>query len=167
MCELIKRVASEGVDNNEPQLLEECFTPQFTTRRKYRGEWRDMQKLLLPGYVIAVTSRPEELALRMRKVPQFTLLLSMGETFVPLRKDECLWMEEFTEDGDRTVALSIAVKYGDSITVTDGPLKGREGIIKKINRHKCLAYLEVSIGGKRVTTTVGLAVLPKEECSEA
>lgn len=167
VCELIKRVASEGADESGPRLLAECFTPRFVTRRKCRGEWRDMQKLLFPGYVIAVTGRPEELALRMREVPEFALLLSMGETFVPLREDERVWMEELAEDGDRTVALSTAVKDGDSIRVTEGPLRGREGIIKKVNRHKCLAHLEVSIAGKRVTTTVGLAVLPKEDGSEA
>lgn len=157
MCELIERVAGEGGSG----LLTECFSPQFTTRRKYRGEWCDVQRPLLPGYVIAVTARPEELALRMRGVPEFTQLLSVGETFVPLREDERAWMESLTEEGDRTVALSVAVRDGDSIRVTEGPLKGREGVIKRVDRRKCLARLEVSVGGKRVTTTVGLAVLPE------
>ena len=53
----------------------------------------------------------------------------------------------------------MAVRDGDTLLVTEGPLKGREGMITRVNRHKSLAFLEFQIGGKRVTTRVGLGIL--------
>ena len=126
-----------------------------------RGSWEDVVKQLLPGYVIAVTREPAALVQALRGVPEFARMLSVGETFVPLHEEERTWMEEFTCEGDRTVPMSLAVKTGDSFVVTDGPLKGREGLITRVNRRKCLAFLELHVGGKKITTTVGLAIAPE------
>ncbi len=65
----------------------------------------------------------------------------------------------FTHRGDRVVPMSEALKDGDQVVVTAGPLLGREGLIKDVNRRKNTAYLEVDLCGRRVTTRVGLAVL--------
>lgn len=159
MAQLIQRASSGAEAAGEQQLLEECFTPLFETRRKYQGEWQPVTKQLLPGYLVAVTSSPEALAAKLRAMPEFTRMLSVGESFVPLNEAERGWIDEFTSRGQRVVPMSMAVKTGDALVVTFGPLKGREGMIVRVNRHKCLATVELSIGGKRVSTTVGLGVL--------
>lgn len=166
MCDAIKRACVDceyqGSLGPEP-LLMECFSPSFVSRQKYRGQWQDVTKLLLPGYVIAVTRDPVRLRNQMFKIRDFTRLLLMGETFVPLRDDERTWIEEFTSSNERVIPISIGYREGDTLVVTDGPLKGREAMVKKIIRKKCLAVLELNVGGKHVTTTVGLAVLPQKE----
>lgn len=65
--------------------------------------------------------------------------------------------------GDRVVPMSEALKDGDQVVVTAGPLLGHEGLIKTINRRKSTAFLELDLCGRRVTTRVGLAVLSKEQ----
>lgn len=166
MCRLIERVCREAnlqSDEDGYQLIHECFSPQFSTRHKIHGEWTDIQKRLLPGYVIAVTEHAAELAQQLRKIPKLTRLLTMGETFVPLQEEDRRWLEEATQQGDRTVPMSMAYKVGDKIVVTEGPLVGREGQITRINRSKCLAFLELHVGGKKITTTAGLAIVPESE----
>ena len=59
--------------------------------------------------------------------------------------------------------MSEALKDGDQVVVTAGPLLGHEGLIKTINRRKCTAYLELNLCGRSVTTRVGLAVLSAEQ----
>ena len=59
--------------------------------------------------------------------------------------------------------MSEALKDGDQVVVTAGPLLGHEGLIKTINRRKSTAYLELDLCGRRVTTRVGLAVLSTEQ----
>lgn len=165
MCDLIERICNEAdlsSDIDGRQLLRECFTPRFATRKKVQGVWVDAVQLLLPGYLIAVTDNPGELAQLLRKVPDFTRLLSVSETFVPLHEEERAWIEQFTKAGDRTVPMSMAVKDGDTIVVTEGPLKGREALITRVNRRKCLAFLEMHVGGMRITTRVGLGVVGEE-----
>jgi transcriptional antiterminator NusG len=162
LADLILRVCQE----HDSQLLQECFTPRYRTRRKRNGVYQDEEKLLLPGYLIAVTTAPDRLQRRLRRIPEFTRLLTMTETFVPLRDDERAWIEEWTTKGDRTIPISVAYKKGETLVVTEGPLKGNEGLITRINRRKCLATIELSIDGKRVTTTIGLAIVPTDQTEE-
>lgn len=156
MCRLIERIAPEGV-------LEECFSPRYATQMKVRGEWVSVEKLLFPGYLIAVTDQVERLEVALRRIPEFSRLLSMGETFVPLHEDDQAWIGAFTEKGARTVPMSVGVIEGDRVVVTDGPLVGLEALIKKVNRHKSLAFLEFEICGRRVVTKVGLGIVRKTE----
>ena len=160
MCRVIERVCAEVdlASDEDEQLLEECFSPTFQTEHKFGGEWKQVEKLLLPGYVIAVTARPGEVVQQLRRTPEFTRLLSTGETFVPLRDDERAWMEEFTKRGERTIAMSVGYREGDRVVVTQGPLKGREGIVSRVNRKKCLATIVMLVDAIVITTTVGLAM---------
>ena len=50
---------------------------------------------------------------------------------------------------------------GDKVTVTRGPLIGLEGDIRKIDRHKRRAYLDVTLFGRTVPASVGLEVVRK------
>ena len=93
----------------------------------------------------------------------FARVLSQDGQFVPLAKEETQLIGSFTNRGDRVVPMSEALKDGDRVVVTAGPLLGHEGLIKDINRRKCTAYLELNLCGRRVTTRVGLAVLSNEQ----
>ena len=50
---------------------------------------------------------------------------------------------------------------GTQVFVTDGPLKGQEGRIKKINRHKRIAIIETPFMGKTTTIHVPLEIVSK------
>lgn len=164
-CRAIDK-ACQGVLVGDAPLLKECFSPSFVHRMRSDGTWHDVERLLLPGYVIAVTPDPDRLARRLGRIPEFTKLLAMGEAFVPLRDEEHAWIEKWTTEGDRTIPISIAHRKGDRIEVTDGPLKGREGMITRVIRKRCLAQVELWVNGKRVTAEIGLAVLPEEQEAE-
>ena len=162
MCRLVERLAPEGT-------LDECFVPRYATEMKVRGEWVPAQKLLFPGYLIAVTSEPERLASVLRSTPEFARVLSVGETFVPLHEEDQAWIGAFTKRGARTVPMSVGVMEGDRVAVLSGPLVGCEALIKCVNRHKSLAILEFEICGRKVTTKVGLGIVRKlsgEYCSD-
>lgn len=149
-------------DDAQP-LIEECFSPTFIHRLKLKGEWVDVEKRLLPGYIIVVTTNPAAVATRLRAVPKFTRLLVQFQEFLPMRADERAWLEEATRPKDRVIPISIAYRKGDTLAITQGPLKGREAMITRVIRKKCLAVVEVHIGNKTITTEVGLAVVPEEE----
>lgn len=161
-CEVIERACQQQDDllGAEGPLLGEVFSPSYRTRFKRHGEWRDEERLLLPGYVVAVTSEPWRLAHVLRGISGYTRILTMGETFAPLAEDDRSWIERWTTEGDRSIPMSVAYKEGDRVVVTKGPLKGHEGMITRIKRRLCLAELEIHAGQMTIRTTVGLAVLP-------
>ena len=47
------------------------------------------------------------------------------------------------------------------MVVLSGPLKGNEGLIRKIDRHKRKAWLEIEMFGRTVEMQVGLEVVGK------
>ena len=153
-CRLMRRLVDGAV-------LQEVFTPRFETQKKYQGEWRMCQSVLFPGYVVAVTPCIDELRKLLRDVPEFTRVLAMGETYLPLDDRDRAWIEALTRKGDRTVQMSVAVVEGDRVVVTSGPLKDHEGWIRSVNRQKSLAFLEIEMFGRKLKTKVGLAILSR------
>ena len=161
-CEAILRACDSVSEHGRARgaLLQECFSPRYRTQFKLHGEWHDEERLLLPGYVVAVTADPWELARILHGVSGLTKILTMGETFVPLSDDDRNWIERWTAKGDRVIPMSIAYKEGDKIVVAEGPLKGHEAMITQVKRRQNLAKLEIHVGQMTIRTTVGLAVLP-------
>ncbi len=122
LCAVIERVA-------EPGELSECFVPSFETQRKVRGAWETVRAVLFPGYVVAVTRDVGALKQRLRGVSEFTRLLTMGESFVPLDDADRAWLSAFTTADDRAIPMSMGVVEGDRIVVTQGPLMGGESFV--------------------------------------
>ena len=58
--------------------------------------------------------------------------------------------------------LSTGYIEGDKIVITSGPLKGMEGLIRKIDRHKRKAYLKLSFFDREIMTSVGLEITEKK-----
>lgn len=153
-CRLIRRLIG-------PDVVREAFSPRYAVQKKYRGEWRMCQALLFPGYIVAVASDAAALKTRLSGVPEFTRLLAMGETYLPLGQRDRALIEALTSQGCRCVEMSQAVMEGDRVAVTSGPLVGREAWIVSVNRHKGLAVLEVEMFGRRLRMKVGLAIVAK------
>lgn len=158
MARLISRVVP-------PSLLTECFSPRYATEMKVRGSWVPCERMLFPGYLIAVTADPEALERQLVALPEFARVLSMGEKFVPLAAEEVDLIGGFTKPGQRTVPMSKGrieeFEDGDRIVVTQGPLKGHEAMISRVNRRKSTAYLTINFCGRTVETRVGLGILAR------
>ena len=160
MAELLGRVVPCDV-------LDECFFPQFQTEMKVRGQWIPCTRPLFDGYLIAVCRDPEALEDALTHIPEFARVLTMGGQFVPLAREEVELIGGFTSRGARVVPMSYAIKDGERVVVTSGPLVGREGLITSINRRKSLAFLETDLCGRKVAIRVGLGILSPLQTSEA
>lgn len=160
MVELIGRVVPDTV-------LEEVFSPKYETEIKVRGTWQRVERDLLPGYLVAVTDAPLELEQYLLEIEEFARVLRQGEVFVPLAGEEIEVISAFTSRGERTVPMSMGLKVGERVMVTDGPLVGREFLIADINRRKSIADLEVNICGSVKRMHVGLALLSNAEDVQA
>ena len=49
----------------------------------------------------------------------------------------------------------------DKVIITEGPLKGMEGMIKKIDRHRRTAAIEIEMFDRKVLMNVGLEIVEK------
>ena len=142
-------------------VLKDCFVPKYRTQQKIHSVWHEVERSLIPGYVIAVSAQPAKLESELRGVPAFTRLLRNEEGFMPLAKDEAAWFEAFAGGRDHVVAMSSAVKEGDSVTITDGPLREHAACITRIDRRRSTAYVEIRFLGRVKEIPVGLRIVAK------
>lgn len=150
--ELIERM----VDGS---LYKEIFIPRYETMKNYRGEWQLKSETLLPGYLFVITNNPNAMATQLKNVPAFTRLLGNDDIFTPLADKEADFISAFTEGEHRTIRMSEGVIEGDEIVILKGPLMGRQALIKDINRHKRMAYLELDMLGRVINIKVGLEIV--------
>lgn len=143
-----------------PEIMERCFVPYYERMRRYHGQWNKERKKLLPGYVFLVSEQAEALFFSLKHVPGLTKLIGTGNEIVPLSNAEITLLRRLGNDTE-LVEMSEGIIKGDKTIIIDGPLMGMEGFIKRIDRHKRVAYLEIEMMGRLVETQVGLEIVTK------
>lgn len=118
------------------------------------------KKVLFPGYVFLISDDVEQLFFALKNVQGLTKIIGTGREVVPLTDSEVLLLQKLGGD-DQIVETSIGTMEQDQILITRGPLKGLEGYIKKIDRHKRTAWLELEMMGRTIEAKVGLEVVEK------
>lgn len=144
-----------------PEVLIDSFIPYTKIKKKYHGEWHMLNEVLFRGYIFLVTDNTNELYQELKKVPKLTKLLGMHkDALYPLSQEEIAFIKMFSKD-DNIIDYSIGYIEGDKVTVIDGPLQGKEAMIRKIDRHKRIAYLDIDFFNQTVSTKVGLEIIKK------
>lgn len=153
--ELLERTIGRGA-------RAQVFAPRFRFRKKVKGVWEFTEELLTPGYVYLTASMLdiEDIARKIRMAPAFSRVLSQDGKIIPLSADEERWICALT-GASHVVEPSYGYVEGDRVTITDGPLKGIESSIKKIDRHKRLAHVEVRLLGRTKVVKVGAEIVRK------
>lgn len=145
-------------------LAEPVFQPRFECELKVRGEYVRCTKPLVEGYLVVVSHDAERLEKALYQMVEFTRLLGTAAGPAPLTREEVALFGGMGEAGERALPMSRGYKLASGrIAVTEGPLAGREALIERVDRHKSLARLVVTVGGERITARAGLALLPAPE----
>lgn len=125
-----------------PDVLKECFIPYYEEKKRIKGEWKVFQKILFPGYVFLDTEKVEQLCIAIKHIQGFARVLGTENEVIPLTEDEVAFLNAFGGE-ERVVPISMGVIENSKVRILSGPLMGKEGYIKKIDRHKRKAYLEI------------------------
>lgn len=87
------------------------------------------------------------------------MTLKEGEE-ISLSPCEPPFMRELCQE-DSLIGMSRGILKDGVPAITSGPLKGREELIRRIDRHKRTAEIEIPVDGKRQRVTVGLEIYEK------
>ncbi len=137
-----------------------CFVPRRIVQIRRKGDWVYAEKDMFPGYFFVDTDDVEELSLELRKIESFSTILTVDKKYSPLIGKDAKQVEElYLNHGIFDVSKGII--EGDQIIVTSGPLMGQEGLIRKIDRHKRVAYLEFDMFDQVIKGCVGLEIVEK------
>lgn len=143
-----------------------AFVPQVEIIIKNSQSIRRELKPMFPGYVFTDSVLEEsifiDLANRYARFYTcvFYLLGDGRGYYAKLSEDEKRFLLEFCND-EYIVEDSKGFIIGDKVYVTCGPLQGRESIIKKIDRHKRRAEIELMWFGDIRRVSVALEIVKK------
>lgn len=154
---LTKELCNELIDKT---LFVTCFVPKYNRMKRYLGAWHTNEEVLFPGYLFLQTEYIEQLFHALKYVPKLTKILGTGEEFVPLESSEEEVLKRLLNE-EYVIEMSSGYIVGENVHIIDGPMNGLEGTIKKINRHKRIATLELEMFGRLTEVSLGLEIVSK------
>jgi transcriptional antiterminator NusG len=143
-----------------------AFVPQVEIVIKNSQSIRKELRPMFPGYVFTDSILNERvfvnLAYEYARFSKcvFYLLGDKNINYVKLSEDEKKFLLVFCND-EYIVEDSKGFILGDKVFVTSGPLRGKESVIRKINRHKRRAEIELIWFGQIRHVCVALEIMSK------
>lgn len=154
---IAKVLKSEGLN---------AFIPKMKLMYRKQGESVLKKKIMFPGYLFIECELSQiELGLFLsqihEKIPRFLKLLKVDkEGTSALYPDEIVYLKSLLND-KLVMDHSIGIIEGDRTVITEGPLKGLENRIIKIDRHKRRAIIEVMLCNVLTQVKVSLEIISK------
>lgn len=181
--ELVQTLINKYID--EPTVR--TLVPKRKLCEKRKGEFFHIDKPLFPGYVLIHTQMNNAIYYKLKKIPKYYRLLNMyknNETNKQINKREVHDTEQkhleptylFSEISDNEMSLVLQL-LGDEqvidysrvyfinskVIVQSGPLKGKEAIIKKVNKQKKRVKILLNFMGNEIAMDVGIELLSPRE----
>ena len=143
--------------------LDEVFCPLVECMHTDHGTVRETYKPMMDGYVFALAPSKWELRACMQKAPELEAFYSQKPSYEQLEDGEETFINQWTAPTERVCAQSDALVGEDGLmTITAGPLKGRENEVAKYSSGRRWAYLDTRIAGEPVRAHIGLRLTRKD-----
>ncbi len=140
----------------------EMFIPRYMVKKRYCKNWHDKIKVMFPGYVF-IDSDKENMDKMLRelwKVPRLTKMLKNADQVSPITEEEQHFLQNLMDD-EYMVRYSEGFIVGDRVCITEGALRDMSGYIKKVDRHRRLAFLDINFLGRETPVEVGLSAVAR------
>ena len=139
---------------------EDVFTMLSERMVKERGEWKKKTAPAFQKYIFAETDDTDGFRIRLKKVQELAKMLGVDDNIVPIYPEEQEMLQKLGGK-EHVIRYSEGYMLGDKLVVTEGPMKGMEGIVKWVDRHQRIAGIEVFLLGRQVVVKMGVGVLKK------
>ncbi|NLO09198.1 MAG: antiterminator LoaP [Clostridiales bacterium] len=139
-CQFINKAKTYLLGDTQFNLL----VPRRKVYERKHGIWKEVILKMFPGYVLIQTDSIYQFSYGGREGPHFIRFLKNGYDFLEIQPDE-IELILLLADRDGLIDISHANLIQDRLVITDGPLVGREHIIKKIDKRKGRVKVEFTI----------------------
>ncbi len=137
--------------------------------RKYEGNWHVERQSIFPDYVFLESEDGERLAKELEQYQEFLTIFWEKDALIPVQREEEQFLQGLCGQAHH-FGMSKGYIRGGRTYVTEGPLQGKERLIRRIDRHKRIASLEMpdinvmahkGINGNFREMQVGLEIVSK------
>lgn len=128
------------------EVAEACFAPKRERYLRLQGNWRMVEDVMFRGYFFVASRDARALARALGNLSfPLSLVGARGQSYPPLSPGAQSWLDA-TLDAQHVLRASEGVIEDSSLKVLEGPLRGRESYISRIDRHKRMAFVWLSEG---------------------
>lgn len=136
------------------------FVPRYEYRKKYQGQWHTEEATAFPGYIFIESREPEKLEKALERIPHTVTPVCIGGGFYPIRQEEEVFLRQLL-DSQACIRFSTGYLVDGQLQVWQGPLKQAQSKVRKIDRHKRLAEIEIQLFEESRYIRLGLEVKAK------
>lgn len=119
----------------------DIFVLTFDRMRRYEGVWHQEQQLLLPGYVLIESEDERILSEEIEKCSNISV---QNKYLIRVKQEEEIFLKKIC-GVKHHLEMSRGIIRKGSTLITEGPLRGMEKRISRIDRHKRIARIEIGI----------------------
>jgi transcriptional antiterminator NusG len=152
----------EKVHPHEAPLRIYIPTRRLNIRKNQKN--KQVDQLVFPGYVFLENEQPElDHALRwqLRSTTHFVRLLPDTRSPKPMAERDKKLLAHFISFHKKADMSKVYFDENDRIVVIDGPLKGLEGQIVKVNRRKERVKVRLDMCGDSFQLDLGIEILER------
>lgn len=136
------------------------FVPKYICMKRYEGAWHYEQRVLFSGYFFIDTNQPEAVEEALAPLDRIMKPVCVGKEFHPIYEEEQRFLESLM-DSEYNILMSRGNIVSGICDVEEGPLRKKTAIIRKVNRHKRTADIEVNLFGQKRLVKIGLEIVSK------
>jgi transcription termination/antitermination protein NusG len=139
------------------------FWPRRNLRIKKKGKWLDSLTPIFPGYLfINIDKISTDIYWGLKKIPGFLRFLKDNHNITPLPKREAEIISKLIRFGEIIEKSIVTFTKNNRINVIEGPLKGLEGIIVKIDKRKGRAKIKLDLYKESYLVDFGFQSISKK-----
>lgn len=148
----------------------ESFVPLIELAFKKMGVVRKEYKPLFPGYIFIESEMLcceflTTITPVIYDLQDIIKILRYSDEEFAIRESEKQILMSLCNNS-RYIESSSGIKVGNEIHIINGPLKGFESVVRKINRHKRQAWIEIEFMGEKRLICVSLEVVEKNQTKQ-
>ena len=129
------------------------YLPTYDCMKKYQGAWHMEQKPIFSQAFLIETAEKD-------RQPTADMSRSIAEKSIELLPEQESFLRGFLGEKQHLHMSRGHIREGQTY-ITEGPLRGKEKMIRKIDRHKRLARLELPVADGIQTLYAGLEIFSK------
>ena len=137
-------------------LYARIFVPKYQVMMQFASVWEIRERVLFPGYVFFETNEARKIQQELWRIPYYKRMLGSdeGEIHSIFVQEKRRLQSLMNSSG--VIEASCGYKDGERVQSTKGALGGHEAEIRRIDRHKRMATVELQLLGKSVKMNLGL-----------
>jgi transcriptional antiterminator NusG len=153
-----------GSEDNVLQFLHyfvpniQALIPKRVIPEKKGGEFKKVLKNLFPGYILIHTQLNDETYHKLIHIPHLIRILGYDTYYSPIDEAEiAIILKLVNHEG--IIDNSKVFIENSVVEVIEGPLKGLEGLIVRVNKHTRRVKIKLYFMGEARVIEVGIEIL--------